>query len=70
MTTLWKHIANVASWACEPTRSDNALTDEVMQLQAVLDETRLHLHHEERVSQELKVQVRDEQPSRVLTGVS
>ena len=60
MTALWKHITKVASWACEPIRSD-ALTDDVMQLQAVLDETRLRLHHEERISQELKAQVKEEQ---------
>ena len=38
MTALWTHITHVASWACEPTRWDNALKDEVMQLQAALEE--------------------------------
>ena len=64
MTALWTHITHVASWACEPTRSDNALNDDVTQLQAALDETRLLLNHEQRVSQELKAQVRDERRRR------
>ncbi|CAE6953630.1 Lrrc56 [Symbiodinium sp. CCMP2592] len=60
MAGLWKHISNVATWACEPSRSE-AFNDEVMQLKAVLDETRLRLHHEERVNQELKAQIKEEQ---------
>ena len=46
-------------WPVGP--ASRLVNDEVMQLQAVLDETRLRLHHEERVSQELKAQVREEQ---------
>ena len=61
MAALWTQITNVASWVCDPSRSDNAVNDETMQLQAVLDETRLRLHHEQHVSEELKAQVRDEQ---------
>ena len=60
MASLWTQITNVASWVCDPTRSDSAVNDEIMHLQAVLDETRLRLHHEQRVSEELRAQVRDE----------
>ncbi|CAE6953649.1 Afg1l [Symbiodinium sp. CCMP2592] len=38
-----------------------AFNDEVLQLKAVLEETRLRLHHEERVNQELKAQIKEEQ---------
>ena len=60
MASLWTQITNVASRVCDPTRSDSAVNDEIMHLQAVLDETRLRLHHEQRVSQELQAQMGDE----------
>ncbi|CAE7760867.1 tetA [Symbiodinium microadriaticum] len=56
MAVLWTHIASVVSWACEPaspdSACDNALNDQILQLQSALDETRLLLNHEQRVSQD------------------
>ena len=53
-------VVIVPGLKCDSTRSDNAVNDEIMHLQAVLDETRLRLHHEQRVSQELQAQMGDE----------
>ena len=68
MAVLWTHIASVVSWVCEPaspdSACDNAVNDQILQLQSALDETRLLLNHEQRVSQELKAQVRDERRRR------
>ena len=68
MAVLWTHIASVVSWVCEPvspdTACDNAVNDQILQLQSALDEMRILLNHEQRVSQELKAQVRDERRRR------
>ena len=60
MAVLWTQVASVAGWVCQPTSSDHVTNDQILQLQSALDEMRLLLNHEQRVSQELKAQVRDE----------
>ena len=64
MAMLWTQVASVAGWVCQPTSFDNASNDQILQLQSALEEMRLLLNHEQRVSQELKGQVRDERRRR------
>ena len=68
MAVLWTNLTSVVSWVCEPaspdSACDNAVNDQILQLQSALDETRLLLNHEQRVSQELKAQLRDERRRR------
>ena len=56
MAVLWTHVASVVSWVCEPaspdSACDNAVNDQILQLQSALDETRLLLNHEQQVSQD------------------
>ena len=64
MAMLWTQVANVAGWVCQPASFDNASNDQILQLQSALDEMRVLLNHEQRVSQELKGQLRDERRRR------
>ena len=64
MAMLWTQVANVAGWVCQPASFDNASNDRILQLQSALDEMRVLLNHEQRVSQELKGQLRDERRGR------
>ena len=64
MAMLWTQVASVAGWVCQPTSSDHVTNDQILQLQSALDEMRVLLNHEQRVSQELKGQLRDERRRR------
>ncbi|CAE7582777.1 ZIFL1 [Symbiodinium sp. CCMP2456] len=70
MAVMWTHLASAASRLCEPIKpceletSKSQLQEQVAQLQSVLEEMRHRLNHEQRVSEELQLQLKDERTRR------
>ena len=64
MASIWKHITSAASALCDnrmyTARTENMLQEQVLQLQATVEEMQNLLNHAHMVSQELRAQLKEE----------